>query len=145
MKLNSVRIENFKCIDDSEEFSLKKVTCFVGKNESGKTAILQAIYKLNGDILENSEFKDTEYPRRYWSKYQERHETSPDNVLTTKWLLEEGDIAELDMHFGSDVIINKIITRSRSSFMNMFMKMFLIFQKKETERSLKMLKNILEK
>ena len=33
----------------------------------------------------------------------------------------------------------------RSSFMNMFMKMFLIFQKKETERSLKMLKNILEK
>ena len=110
MKLKSVRIENFKCIDDSEEFSLNQVTCFVGKNESGKSAILQAIYKLNGDILENSEFKDTEYPRRYWSKYQERHETSPDNVLTTKWLLEEGDIAELDMHFGSDVLINKIIT-----------------------------------
>lgn len=109
MKLESVRIENFKCIDDSEEFSLKQVNCFVGKNEAGKSAILQAIYKLNGDIPENSNFKETEYPRRRWSKYQERHETSPDNVLTTKWSLEEGDIAELDRHFGSDILINNKI------------------------------------
>ena len=109
MKLESVRIENFKCIEDTEEFSLKQVTCLVGKNEAGKSAILQAIYKLNGDIPENSDFKDTEYPRRHLSKYQERHETSPDNVLITKWELEEGDIAELDRHFGSDILLNNKI------------------------------------
>lgn len=109
MKLESVRIENFKCIEDSEEFSLKQVSCFVGKNEAGKSAILQAIYKLNGDIKENSDLKDIEYPRRRWSKYKERHETSPDNVLTTKWSLEEEDIAELNKHFGSDILLNNEI------------------------------------
>lgn len=111
MKLESVRIENFKCIDDSEEFSLNQVTCFVGKNEAGKSAILQAIYKLNGDIPENSDFElARDYPRRYLSKYKERHETSPDNVLKTNWSLEEGDIAEINKHFGPDILINEKIT-----------------------------------
>lgn len=110
MKLTSVKIENFKSIENSEEFSLNQVTCFVGKNEAGKSAILQAIYKLKGDIPENSDFKDTEYPRRHWSKYQERHETSPDNVLTTIWNLEEGDITELTEHFGFDILLDNKIT-----------------------------------
>ena len=47
MKLLSATIENFKCIEDSTEFSLDQVTCLVGKNEAGKTALLEALYKLN--------------------------------------------------------------------------------------------------
>jgi predicted ATP-dependent endonuclease of OLD family len=47
MKLISARVTNYKCIDDSEEFTLDQSTCLVGKNESGKTTILQALYKLN--------------------------------------------------------------------------------------------------
>jgi AAA15 family ATPase/GTPase len=83
--LTSVRIENFKCIEDSTEFTLKPVTCLVGKNESGKTAILQALYKLNPDIPEHGHFDALlEYPRRKWSEYKERHDTNPDNVLTTE-------------------------------------------------------------
>ena len=47
MQLVDVRIKNYKCILDSETFTVDQMTCLVGKNESGKSAILQALYKLN--------------------------------------------------------------------------------------------------
>lgn len=47
MLLIDVRIKNYKCILDSETFSIDQLTCLVGKNESGKSAILQALYKLS--------------------------------------------------------------------------------------------------
>lgn len=65
MKLTSVRVQNYKCIDDSGEFSIRNLTCLAGKNESGKTALLQALRRLNP--VEDSEDKFgtlMEYPRR---------------------------------------------------------------------------------
>ena len=47
MKLTRARITNYKSIDDSGWVDIQNVTCFVGKNESGKTAFLQALKKLN--------------------------------------------------------------------------------------------------
>ena len=47
MKLTKVRIKNYKCIHDSTEFDIDDITCLVGKNESGKTAILEALDKFN--------------------------------------------------------------------------------------------------
>ena len=44
MKLTSVRITNFRSIQDSTEFQIGDVTCLVGKNESGKTAFLRALH-----------------------------------------------------------------------------------------------------
>ena len=49
MKLESVRITNFRCIDDSGEFKIGQVACLVGKNESGKTSLLHAL--ANRDTL----------------------------------------------------------------------------------------------
>ena len=96
MILKTARVENFKCIEDSGEFSVERVTCLVGKNESGKTAILQALYKLNPGIPEGNNFEALlEYPRRKWSEYKERQETNPENVLTTAWELEDTDLEAL--------------------------------------------------
>jgi len=114
MILNSVRIEHFKCIEDSTEFSLKPVTCLVGKNESGKSTILHALYKLNPDIPERGNFSDLlEYPRRKFAEYKERRDTDPDNVLTTEWELEKSDIEVLNEEFGSGILRNNkvIITK----------------------------------
>ena len=52
MKLKKVHITDFKSIRDSNEFEVGDITCLVGKNESGKTALLQALYRLN-PIQEN--------------------------------------------------------------------------------------------
>ncbi|MCH8193208.1 MAG: AAA family ATPase [Planctomycetes bacterium] len=38
MKLKSVQVKNFRCIEDSTEFSACPVTCLVGKNGAGKTS-----------------------------------------------------------------------------------------------------------
>lgn len=114
MILNSARIENFKCIEDSTKFSLKPVTCLVGKNESGKSTLLHALYKLNPDIPEKGNFSPLlEYPRRKYAEYKERHDTDPDNVLTTEWELENSDIEVLNGEFGLNILKNNkvIITK----------------------------------
>jgi len=42
------RVQNFKCVEDSGWIEVDpQVTAFVGKNESGKSALLRALYKLN--------------------------------------------------------------------------------------------------
>ena len=65
MKLTKVRITEFQSIQDSTEFEIGDVTCLVGKNEAGKTALLKALYHLNPIIEEDGDFDATnDYPRR---------------------------------------------------------------------------------
>uniref|UniRef100_UPI0012F78C7F AAA family ATPase n=1 Tax=Edaphobacter aggregans TaxID=570835 RepID=UPI0012F78C7F len=67
MRLVKVRVEDFRSIEDSGEFSLHPVTCLVGKNESGKTAILKALQKLKPDDPAKESFSASrDYPRRKW-------------------------------------------------------------------------------
>ena len=73
MRLTNVRITNFKSIEDSGEFSIGDVTCLVGKNEAGKTAILQALHKLKPDSGPAKFDVGSSYPRRFLSEYEERH------------------------------------------------------------------------
>src|ERR1051326_1922457 len=97
MKLIKAHVRMFKCIKDSEPFHIDDhVTCFVGKNESGKTAILQALTKLNAAEEPLGAFDPLrEYPRTLWSEYKVRHEDQPDNVLETLWRLEPQDLDAL--------------------------------------------------
>ena len=56
MKLSKLQIENFKCIENSQEFQIDDVTCLMGKNEAGKTALLESLYKLNPVEADKSDF-----------------------------------------------------------------------------------------
>ena len=48
MKLKRYRVRDFKCILDSGDIDVDdRITCFVGKNESGKTALLEALRNTN--------------------------------------------------------------------------------------------------
>ena len=47
MQLLTVHVTNFRSAEDSEEFNVERVTCLVGKNEAGKSAILLAMAALN--------------------------------------------------------------------------------------------------
>ena len=70
MLLIDVRIKNYKCILDSETFSIDQLTCLVGKNESGKSAILQALYKLNPVDKEDTYDALYEYPKMYQTDFE---------------------------------------------------------------------------
>lgn len=47
MKALRFRVQNFRNVDDSGWVSLDVVTAFVGRNESGKTALLKALHRFN--------------------------------------------------------------------------------------------------
>ncbi|MHC4329880.1 MAG: AAA family ATPase [Planctomycetota bacterium] len=90
MKLKSVQVKNFKCVEDSTRFDICPVTCLVGKNEAGKTSLLEALHKLNPDVAELGEFDVLqEYPRRRRKQYQRRANADPDDGLITRWELED--------------------------------------------------------
>ena len=42
MKIEKIRIENFRCFEDVE-IPLDDYTCFIGPNGSGKSTVLQAL------------------------------------------------------------------------------------------------------
>lgn len=111
MFLHSVRIQNYKCIEDTGVFSLEQVTCLVGKNESGKSAILEALYKFNPVVVDDNHFNDViEYPRRRWSAYREKRATDPDIVLETEWKLDDSDQEVVSKILGKRAMSGKRVT-----------------------------------
>ncbi len=93
MRLTRARITNFKSVLDSEWFTFDDLTCLVGKNESGKTALLEALEKLNSVRPERADLSETSYPRMNWSEYEESGDV--DVALTTEWELDDDEYAEV--------------------------------------------------
>lgn len=103
MKLTKVRVTNYKCIDDSEEFSIRQLTCLAGKNEAGKSALLQALRRLNPvEEVEANFDKLIEYPRRHLNDLKKGGDASC--VIDTEWELEEGDLAAIEETFGPQAV-----------------------------------------
>ena len=104
MKIEKLRVQNYKCIEDSGWVDLEQVTCFVGKNESGKTAFLQAIQKLN-PVDSTGEYTPLEeYPRKRYTEYKRRHEKDPDPVATARYKLTEKERSLIESHSGEGVL-----------------------------------------
>src|SRR5437870_12126790 len=99
MKLTSVQIQYFKSIKDSTEFTIEeKVTCLVGKNESGKTATLQAIAKANSADSQTAKFDELDFPRHELNEFQKTKASPP--ALITKWSLDPEDRTKLEPLIG---------------------------------------------
>ena len=94
MRLSKVRVTNFKSVLDSNWFTVDDLTCLVGKNESGKTAILEALEKLNSVDANRTNFSLTEYPRMNWSEYEESDKVA--NALETEWQLDDEEVAYIN-------------------------------------------------
>lgn len=67
LQFSSFRVQNFTSIDDSGPIRADSVTCFLGRNESGKTSLLRALHKFNPGTAEPySAQKD--FPRDRFNK-----------------------------------------------------------------------------
>jgi predicted ATP-dependent endonuclease of OLD family len=105
IQLRKARVTNFKIVEDSTEFTLDRVTCLVGKNESGKTALLEALYRLSPYYKEDAKYdKVEEYPRRYFSDYAERHPNGDAPVISTTWELEDADVTAVEAVLGPNAL-----------------------------------------
>lgn len=110
MKLRCLQVKNFRCVEDSTEFTICPLTCLVGKNGAGKTSVLEALYKLNPDVQELANFDVLmEYPRARRRQYQKRADTQPDDALITTWELEDHDIAQLESVLGAGAVKSRAV------------------------------------
>ena len=103
MKLIRVRVQNYRSVEDSQEFEIGSVTCLVGKNEAGKTALLSAMRGLNPS--QAFEFDETiDYPRRFATRFDERHPDGTAEVIRAWWQLEDSDKDAVERKFGAGVL-----------------------------------------
>lgn len=110
MKLKKLRVQNYKCIEDSNEIDIDQVTYFVGKNEAGKSSLLEALYRLKPVEEAEANFRETDFPRKHVSTYRDRHGKDPANVLTTVWKIENDDRAALEKALGVDPLLSEEVT-----------------------------------
>lgn len=117
MKLIEFHVREYKSTRDSNPILVGDVTCLVGKNESGKTSLLQALYKLNPIIPEHGKYDVVdEYPRADVEDYRQAIEASqipPATVVTTTFELDATEISAIENDFGQGVIPDKKLIVSK--------------------------------
>lgn len=117
MKLVKFAIRDFKSVRNSTTVEVGEVTCLVGKNESGKTAILQALYKLNPVVPEHAKFDVTdEYPRAEVEEYLqqvESEEISHAIVVQADYTLDGAEIEAVESVYGEGVLPQPTIRLSK--------------------------------
>lgn len=106
MKLKTVRVRMFRNILDSTDVQIdSKVTCLVGKNESGKSAFLHALWRLKPARLKQRFSVPDQYPA--WLEKRHRNEGIDQNTVRVveadlQW--ESTDVAKIEQRFGPGVV-----------------------------------------
>jgi len=114
VKLETVHVTNFRSAEDSEQFQVGSVTCLVGKNEAGKSAILLALAALNPHALTPAIFdKERDYPRRSLTEYAQKHPDGDAVAIKTTWRLEPAEMQRIASTVGADVLTSDVVTISR--------------------------------
>jgi len=111
MKLRRARVQNYKSINDSGWVDIDDVTCLVGKNESGKTAWVQAVCKLSPVAGQTSDFDyELEYPRKRLQRYKRTHEDEPAVVVEAQFDLDDGEASAVQEQFGAGALRSRTVT-----------------------------------
>ena len=108
MRLIKARVKGFKSIKDTGYFDIEKTkTIFVGPNEAGKTAIFQALQRLNppSGVIPFNPLRD--YPRSDYAKDIVKGGIDPAafTVVECHFSLEPSDIALLPPGYESAVYV----------------------------------------
>lgn len=105
MKLTNVTIHKYKSFDKQQSFPVDDdITIIVGKNESGKTAILEAIAKTNY-FSDDSDFRFNpthDYPRKEKKKYDKSNEVG--EAISCSYQLEQEEINKVEEFIGLNVV-----------------------------------------
>jgi len=116
MKLVKVQVRYFRNILDSTEVEVQDdVTCLVGKNESGKTAFLEALRRLNPAQGKPRFVTGQHYPAWLEKKHRRQGQDLEAIKAVTAWFaLEQADKDVLSTQLGEGVFKSDEITVSRT-------------------------------
>jgi AAA15 family ATPase/GTPase len=118
MQLKSFHVEEFQSVHDSGPIETGEITCLVGKNEAGKSALLRALYRLNPVVPEEGTFDVTiDYPRMEVEDY--RHEVEakkrkPAVPISACFALDDSETAKIREVFGPECLTKPELTLSKS-------------------------------
>ena len=104
------------------------MTCLVGKNEAGKTALLKALYRLNPVYEADCKFDETlDYPRQDMARYKrEVRKGQIDHALVVKAIyeFELDDMTVTKQLFGENCFLNQnpTLILSKGYSMNSWLK-----------------------
>lgn len=84
------------------------------KNESGKTAFLQALYKLNPSIASHSKYDAVlEFPKKRYSKYKAEHSTNPATIVEAEFALSDEQAQEVENLLAPGCLTGRTVTVSK--------------------------------
>lgn len=114
MKLTDVHITNYRPVEDSDQFGIEPdVTCLVGKNESGKTANLQALYRLNPIETSKTFDEDIDFPAkrtRDRKKYRAKQQIP---VVTATFELTDKEAGRAQAQFGPNALKSRSVVYTK--------------------------------
>ncbi len=116
MKLLSVNVTNFRNIIDSSNVRIQEdVTCLVGKNESGKTAFLHSLYRLN-PVRKNVSFSIEDHYPAWLHKKDKLRGIDLGNVIpiSATYELDKNDIDQIESKYGIGVLKKNTLILSRN-------------------------------
>ena len=116
MKLKEYRVREFRSIWDTGPIKVDdQTTCFVGKNEAGKTTVLTALYRTNPIRPKDAVFDETyDYPKREVEDYLhavESGEREKAVVVNCTYELEQDDFDAISEVFGPKAFTGPTFTR----------------------------------
>lgn len=123
MKLTKVRVELFENVVDSTAVDMEPdVTCLVGKNESGKTAFLRALYRLNPAYERDSKFVPRDdYPRWRWRRDEREKRVESVKPIWAMFELSDEDLTAVAESFGNGAIPSKQVQAWRTYTNELFL------------------------
>ncbi len=112
MQLVKVTVHKYKSFITEQSFEVEQaVTRIVGKNESGKTALLEVIAKTNYFEADNKEFKfdkTLDYPRGTLTKVSDQNP----EAVSCDYILFDTELATIEAALGKGVLASKCFSRT---------------------------------
>lgn len=113
MRLVQATVRNYRSIDDSGAVEIGPITALVGKNESGKTAFLQALYKFN-PVDPGADYNAVfDYPSKGYAQHRARDDRENDIVVEAVFELTDAERGRIEEAFGPGVLTSSRITVTR--------------------------------
>ena len=88
MKLSRFKVTNFRNVHDSGWINVNKVTALVGQNESGKSNLCEALYKLNPFQQDAKYNIDEDWPADKWG---EKDSNRDSRVCEAEFVIDDED------------------------------------------------------
>lgn len=113
MKLKSFRVRRYRNVLDSTDVVVEEdVTTLVGMNESGKSTMLDALYRLN-PVYGDEFVERDDYPRWRWKRDGRKEDLSLVTPIEATFELDDDDFDALRGALGEGVATSKTVTVGR--------------------------------